>query len=220
MLSRTVEDAGTVTSPLVPWNSCGAYMAGVLGVATIAYLPYCFFNLVSPVIALIYGFTGFHIEHLPATETGEPPASQSPGSRRPPESTRCIRRTVGDDDAAMTATATPAMDTSPPENRRGLKLPSAYTILFILIVVVAALTWIIPAGRYDFNADGTPIPGTYHTVPANPPRIIIDSLHGADQRPVRHQGRRRQHQRLQQRRAVRRHRRRAVHPGHRRLPRA
>jgi Na+:H+ antiporter, NhaC family len=65
MLSRTVEDAGTVTSPLVPWNSCGAYMAGVLGVSTIAYLPFCFFNLLSPVIALLYGFTGFHIEHLP-----------------------------------------------------------------------------------------------------------------------------------------------------------
>ena len=58
MLSRTVEDSGTVTSPLVPWNSCGAYMAGVLGVPTITYLPYCFFNLLSPVIALIYGFTG------------------------------------------------------------------------------------------------------------------------------------------------------------------
>jgi Na+:H+ antiporter, NhaC family len=65
MLSRTVEDAGTVTSPLVPWNSCGAYMAGVLGVSTIAYLPFCFFNLLSPVIALLYGFTCFHIEHLP-----------------------------------------------------------------------------------------------------------------------------------------------------------
>jgi NhaC family Na+:H+ antiporter len=72
-LSRTVEDAGTVTSPLVPWNSCGAYMAGVLGVPTISYLPYCFFNLISPVIALIYGFTGFRIEHLPqAGSSGEP----------------------------------------------------------------------------------------------------------------------------------------------------
>ena len=48
MLSRAVEDSGTVTSPLVPWNSCGAYMAGVLGVATVAYLPYCFFNLLEP----------------------------------------------------------------------------------------------------------------------------------------------------------------------------
>ena len=64
-LSRTVEDAGTVTSPLVPWNSCGAYMAGVLGIPTISYLPWCFFNLISPVIALIYGFTGFRIERLP-----------------------------------------------------------------------------------------------------------------------------------------------------------
>lgn len=78
MLSRTVEDAGTVTSPLVPWNSCGAYMAGVLGVPTITYLPYCFFNLLSPVIALIYGFTGFHIEHLAspgATGAAGPPAT-------------------------------------------------------------------------------------------------------------------------------------------------
>ena len=71
-LSRTVEDSGTVTSPLVPWNSCGAYMAGVLGVPTISYLPYCFFNLASPLIALIYGFTGFRIERLPpAGESGE-----------------------------------------------------------------------------------------------------------------------------------------------------
>jgi NhaC family Na+:H+ antiporter len=64
MLSRTVEDAGTVTSPLVPWNSCGAYMAGVLGVPTAAYLPFCFFNLLSPVISLVYGLTGFHIERI------------------------------------------------------------------------------------------------------------------------------------------------------------
>jgi NhaC family Na+:H+ antiporter len=69
MLSRAVEDSGTVTSPLVPWNSCGAYMAGVLGVATAAYLPYCFFNLLSPLISLLYGFTGFRIEHIPPSET-------------------------------------------------------------------------------------------------------------------------------------------------------
>jgi NhaC family Na+:H+ antiporter len=73
MLSRTVEDAGTVTSPLVPWNSCGAYMAGVLGVATVAYLPYCFFNLLSPIISLIYGFTGFHIEHIEPDRIAGPP---------------------------------------------------------------------------------------------------------------------------------------------------
>ena len=64
MLSRTVEDTGTVTSPLVPWNSCGAYMTGVLGVSTMQYLPYAFFNLLNPLVALVYAFTGFRIEHL------------------------------------------------------------------------------------------------------------------------------------------------------------
>jgi NhaC family Na+:H+ antiporter len=78
MLSRAVEDSGTVTSPLVPWNSCGAYMAGVLGVATAAYLPYAFFNLLSPVISLIYGFTGFRIEHI------EPPAEAPAPQAGPP----------------------------------------------------------------------------------------------------------------------------------------
>ena len=79
MLSRAVEDSGTVTSPLVPWNSCGAYMAGVLGVATVAYLPYCFFNLLSPVISLFYGFTGINIEHVePAAGESGPSASGSP----------------------------------------------------------------------------------------------------------------------------------------------
>jgi NhaC family Na+:H+ antiporter len=64
MLSRTVEDTGTVTSPLVPWNSCGAYMTGVLGVPTMQYLPFAFFNLLNPVVALVYAFTGFRVEHL------------------------------------------------------------------------------------------------------------------------------------------------------------
>jgi Na+:H+ antiporter, NhaC family len=75
MLSRAVEDAGTVTSPLVPWNTCGAYMSGVLGVATGDYFIYCFFNLLSPVISLIYGFTGIRIEHIrPSAGTpGEAP---------------------------------------------------------------------------------------------------------------------------------------------------
>ncbi len=63
-LSRSLEDAGTMTSPLVPWNTCGAYMAGTLGVATLSYLPYCFFNLVCPVIAVIYGYTNFKIAPL------------------------------------------------------------------------------------------------------------------------------------------------------------
>ncbi len=64
-LSRALEDAGTLTSPLVPWNTCGAFMAQTLGVATFTYLPFCFFNLVNPLVSAAYGFTGFTIERLP-----------------------------------------------------------------------------------------------------------------------------------------------------------
>lgn len=71
-LSRAVEDSGTVTSPLVPWNTCGAYMAGVLGVSTAAYLPFCFFNLLSPVLDVLYGFLGFKVREIePATTPTE-----------------------------------------------------------------------------------------------------------------------------------------------------
>ncbi|MDH3839421.1 MAG: Na+/H+ antiporter NhaC [Chromatiales bacterium] len=67
-LSRAIEDAGTITSPLIPWNTCGAYMAATLGVPTLAYLPYCFFNLVNPLISMLYGFRGITIEKLEKTE--------------------------------------------------------------------------------------------------------------------------------------------------------
>lgn len=67
-LSRSVADTGTVTSPLVPWNSCGAYMAAVLGVPTFLYLPFCFFNIASPALTVIYGFTGFKIDRLDREE--------------------------------------------------------------------------------------------------------------------------------------------------------
>ena len=61
-LSRLAADSATVTSPLVPWNSCGAFMGAVLGVATLSYLPFCVFNYVSPSLSVLYGFTGFRIE--------------------------------------------------------------------------------------------------------------------------------------------------------------
>ena len=61
-LSRVIEDSGTLTSPLVPWNTCGAYMSATLGVATFAYLPFAFFNLINPMVSMIYGYTGFTIE--------------------------------------------------------------------------------------------------------------------------------------------------------------
>jgi Na+:H+ antiporter, NhaC family len=64
MLSRTVEDTGTVTSVLVPWNSCGAYMTGVLGVSTLQYAPWALFNIFNPLIALGYALTGFRVERI------------------------------------------------------------------------------------------------------------------------------------------------------------
>lgn len=60
-LSRAIEDAGTITSPLIPWNTCGAYMAATLGVATFSYLPYALFNLINPLLALLFVFLGVRI---------------------------------------------------------------------------------------------------------------------------------------------------------------
>jgi NhaC family Na+:H+ antiporter len=71
-LSRTLEDAGTMTSALVPWNTCGAFMAATLGVPTLAYAPFAFVNLLNPVLAIIYGITHFKITPLAeADEAGE-----------------------------------------------------------------------------------------------------------------------------------------------------
>jgi len=70
-LSRLAADSGTVTSPLVPWNSCGAFMGAVLGVATLSYLPFALFNIFSPLLSVIYGYTGFKIVRVSTiTEDG------------------------------------------------------------------------------------------------------------------------------------------------------
>jgi len=63
-LSRVLEDSATITSPMIPWNTCGAFMAATLGVPTLVYLPFCFFNLVNPFISVIYGLTHFKIEKI------------------------------------------------------------------------------------------------------------------------------------------------------------
>ncbi|WP_338763953.1 Na+/H+ antiporter NhaC [Bernardetia sp. ABR2-2B] len=70
-LSRTLEDSGTVTSVLIPWNTCGATQAGVLKVATLDYAPYCFFNIISPFMSIIFGYVGIRIRKV-NPETGEP----------------------------------------------------------------------------------------------------------------------------------------------------
>ena len=61
-LSRTLEDAGTVTSVLVPWNTCGATQAGVLGVPVMAFAPWCIFNYVSPLMTIAFGWLGWTIK--------------------------------------------------------------------------------------------------------------------------------------------------------------
>ena len=61
-LSRTLEDSATLTSALIPWNTCGAYMSATLGVATFSYAPYAFFNLLCPLIAIAYGFAHFALK--------------------------------------------------------------------------------------------------------------------------------------------------------------
>jgi NhaC family Na+:H+ antiporter len=61
LLSRTIEDGVTVTSPLIPWNTCGMTQSTVLGVSTLVYLPYCFFNLISPLMSILISFTGYKI---------------------------------------------------------------------------------------------------------------------------------------------------------------
>jgi NhaC family Na+:H+ antiporter len=73
-LSRLAADSGTVTSPLVPWNSCGAFMGAVLGVSAFRYLPFAVFCYASPALSVLYGITGFKIEKLrpSAAETGAP----------------------------------------------------------------------------------------------------------------------------------------------------
>lgn len=64
VLSRTLEDSGTITSALVPWNTCGAYMFAVLGVFPLTYAPFAFFLYLTPLIAMVYAFTDFKILRL------------------------------------------------------------------------------------------------------------------------------------------------------------
>jgi NhaC family Na+:H+ antiporter len=84
-LSRVIGDSAIVTSPLVPWNSCGAYMAATLGVPTLAYAGFSFFNLFNPLLTILFSFIGFRVlrtsltagtadSPYPTPETPQPPA--------------------------------------------------------------------------------------------------------------------------------------------------
>jgi NhaC family Na+:H+ antiporter len=83
-LSRLCADSGTVTSPLIPWNSCGAFMGAVLGVSALRYAPFAIFCIASPVLSVLYGITGFKIERTaPAPPAQRPPAQGVPAQPRP-----------------------------------------------------------------------------------------------------------------------------------------
>jgi NhaC family Na+:H+ antiporter len=77
LLSRTLEDAGTLSSPLVPWNSCGAYMTATLGVAATSYAPYAFLNLLCPVLAVVIAFAGWGIVRQETAEEAAPGTAAS-----------------------------------------------------------------------------------------------------------------------------------------------
>ena len=68
LLSRSLEDSVSVTSVLIPWNSCGITQSTVLGVSTLAYLPFCFFNLLSPLMSLAMAWTGWRVKRVFAQE--------------------------------------------------------------------------------------------------------------------------------------------------------
>ena len=68
LLSRTTEDSVTVTSVLIPWNSCGMTQATILNVPTLTYLPYCFFNILSPIMSIIVAAIGYKIIKHPTPE--------------------------------------------------------------------------------------------------------------------------------------------------------
>jgi len=70
-LSRTLEDSGTVTSVLVPWNTCGATQSSVLGVATLTYAPFAFFNIISPLMTVFVAYAGIKIKKIKQGENDE-----------------------------------------------------------------------------------------------------------------------------------------------------
>lgn len=77
-LSRTLEDSGTVTSVLIPWNTCGAYQSSVLGVATLSYLPYAFFNIISPFMTVFFAYANIKIRRIEKEPAETPESVETP----------------------------------------------------------------------------------------------------------------------------------------------
>ena len=69
LLSRSMEDGGTLWSPMVPWSSCGAYHSSMLGVSTVSYIPYCFCNIVNPIISVLTASWGGNLLYADGSYT-------------------------------------------------------------------------------------------------------------------------------------------------------
>jgi Na+:H+ antiporter, NhaC family len=84
-LSRAVGDSGSVTSPLIPWNSCGAYMAASLGVPTLAYAGFAFFCLFNPLATILIACFGFRVHRAALTSVDAPPQLVSDAAAPTPD---------------------------------------------------------------------------------------------------------------------------------------
>ena len=104
------------------------------------------------------------------------------------------------------------------KTKKKFTFPSAFTILFLLLILIAAATWLVPAGSYDYDEDGAPIPGTYHPVDPNPQKLLVSALKGPINGMYGIEGEDGQRGCLELRRVVRRHRCGHVRADHRRLP--
>jgi len=80
-LSRLLEGAGTLSSPLVPWNTCGAFMSGVLGVSAGVYFPFCFFNLINPLVCIVYGYGNITMHRMTPEEAAAQAAADKMDAR-------------------------------------------------------------------------------------------------------------------------------------------
>ena len=93
VLSRTLGDSAAVTSPLIPWNSCGAYMAATLGVATTSYVPFAFFNLINPLVSIAFAFLGLRMLRTAAATTAiRPDRPRRPTNPEAKEPIACPRQ--------------------------------------------------------------------------------------------------------------------------------
>ena len=118
-LSRALEDGGTVTSVLVPWNTCGVFAASMLGVTAFEYAPYAIFNYAVPLIAILLAFLGIGVQYMTPEEVAEveredgmeaPDGIPSPAPAAPVAATAQA--------ATTSATASRIVEHSPPESAR------------------------------------------------------------------------------------------------------